>query len=184
MSSRLQAHVQSVKVLTALNFVPSTCTWNFPNLYSLEVFGNIRIRREIGEFIQRHSSITCLKLIKFMPRLDTVFWDKLALEFQNLRDLTILGFGIREKDIDKFWLLCTRLDRLVIHMYRLTSLGSLSTMEFPRMRQVHVRSDTNTTTSQYLEIIKRCPNLEAISLPKLGWKWKEFIAQFSRALPR
>ncbi|KAI8348086.1 hypothetical protein B0O80DRAFT_429803 [Mortierella sp. GBAus27b] len=140
----------------------------FPNLKSLTATVGIRSGskqeaeedKELAEFILGHPSVKHLCI--HWLNLESTFWDGL-LDFRNLREFSVSDIDIEQEDMDKFWKLCTQLEKLTISQDGRITRGNLTSMEFTHIRELRLREIYNQDDSLQLEIAKRCPGLTSIS---------------------
>ncbi|KAK3810173.1 MAG: hypothetical protein J3Q66DRAFT_64104 [Benniella sp.] len=109
------------------------------------------------ELILSHTHITrlCLQHAQLVPEL----WTTL-LQLHSLRDLELYGARVLEQDTDAFWQLCTRLKRLSVFYLSIPRQGQLSSMEFPRLKEMDVGKVNDIPT--ILGFMSRCQNLAVI----------------------
>jgi hypothetical protein len=106
-----------------------------------------------------------------------MFWQRL-LALHHLNSLVVLGLDItEEQEVDSFWQLCSRLERLDIGIDRLSSTGTLSSMTFPRIKRIYL-STFEDNNLLYMEVVQRCPSLTTICWD--GSLGMELISQFSQ----
>jgi hypothetical protein len=128
----IQSHSNLVKTLEVDN-IPTQdyLALRCPNLVVLRLKHSLRDEDSL-EMIAEHPSISGLQLSGSMQRYPTWFWDKL-IGFSNLKNLTAPFIKTGAEDIDKFWQLCTRLERLSLTRPYFARQGSLASMEFPHL---------------------------------------------------
>ncbi|KAF9938983.1 hypothetical protein BGZ65_011779 [Modicella reniformis] len=131
----------------------------FPNLASLTVKNSLQ-DLDITQLVTEHSTLSRLDLnfIKSGLQPSLPLWKKL-LELRNLKDLSISNISIGEKNINAFWQLCTQLERLECYWISIPHRGLLSSMEFPRMKEINLWEEIPV----YLELMRRCTGLEILT---------------------
>jgi hypothetical protein len=159
-------HITTLRI----SFLPQELkACRFPNLKSLTatVGGRSGSEQEaeedkdLAEFILGHPSVKHLDM--HWLNLESTFWDGL-LDFRNLREFSVSDIDIEQEDMDKFWKLCTQLEKLTISQDGGITRGNITTMEFPHIRELSLRETCyDQDGSVQLEIAKRCPGLTSIS---------------------
>ncbi|KAG0243766.1 hypothetical protein BGX31_010235 [Mortierella sp. GBA43] len=96
-----------------------------------------------------------LELFVFKPVSDIGLWDKL-LGYQHLKELSLTSIWVAAMNVDVFWQLCARLQRVDFSNLMLESRGSLASMEFPLIKEVHLRRGNELVS---FDFILRCPEL-------------------------
>jgi len=91
----------------------------------------------ITRSIMEHPTLTRLKLRDFTSNPRSALWDKL-LGFHGLWELAISNKEAFGANIEKFWSLCTRLERLEINSRQHSTPRNIPSMEFPRIRDLRV----------------------------------------------
>ncbi|KAG0243765.1 hypothetical protein B0O80DRAFT_463821 [Mortierella sp. GBAus27b] len=139
-----------------------------PNLELLD-FGRDLWADRVTELIISHPSITSLKLTRSKSGRELGIWTQL-LEFRHLKALRLYCIEIGERDTDAFWQLCTRLERMQI-MRLWVKLSSLSSMEFPNIKDLEWENVDRRHVDFSIEFMKRCPGITSLRC----CSWPEFI---------
>ncbi|KAG0234720.1 hypothetical protein B0O80DRAFT_532561 [Mortierella sp. GBAus27b] len=159
----IHAHRHLVKTFKPLSTLPQECTaWRFPNLESLDIVFTHRTPG-IYDFILEHPTLTSLTLCVSTNVCDPgpTFWKRL-LGLVNLKDLTISSEYLTGKDMDAFWKLCTRLERLEVSVRELQPIGDAhSSVVFPHIKELDLESGYDDDLT-YFEMVERCPSLKSI----------------------
>ncbi|KAK3823267.1 MAG: hypothetical protein J3Q66DRAFT_331279 [Benniella sp.] len=110
------------------------------------------------------------------------FWDAL-LGFHNLRTLSMSSQEIFGENIDKFWQLCMRLERLHIHV---------QDNDFPRIilprkellniKHLGVNGCYAYNVPLFIEFLRRCPGLTSIRWRSKKGHEREFLSELSALL--
>ncbi|KAK3823257.1 MAG: hypothetical protein J3Q66DRAFT_331264 [Benniella sp.] len=109
-----------------------------------------------------HPTVTRLSLTSFSSDAQPVFWDRF-LGFRNLKVLAMSSLEIFGSNINKFWQLCTRLERLDIFVqHRSTFNITIPPGEFPNLKGLVVFGYYADYASFFLEFIQRCPELTSL----------------------
>ncbi|KAK3823270.1 MAG: hypothetical protein J3Q66DRAFT_397732 [Benniella sp.] len=136
----------------------------FPKLDTLEMNTGF-IKDPHIQFVMENPIITHLLLKNFQPNCSPAFWDAL-LGFHNLRTLCIPSMEITKWSTDKFWQLCTRLERLDISAEHRQTLGPIRTeQKFLGIKHFGMKEKAFCNTSTvpfYILFIQRCPGLTSI----------------------
>jgi len=136
-------------------------TLRCPNLVSLSMKHSISPDGADGlELVANHPSLIHLELNGPLRQYPEWFWDKLV-GFRHLKVLTLTCLNIGEAHIDKFWQLCTQLERLDIHYQRITGRGNLSCMQFPHLRELRTGYFYGSKVPLTLDFMQRCPGLRS-----------------------
>ncbi|KAK3810362.1 MAG: hypothetical protein J3Q66DRAFT_352880 [Benniella sp.] len=148
-----------------------------PNLESLTLTG-CRQNLFSLQLIMGHPTLTRLQMHQLWSNYQSEFWDK-VLGFRHLKHLALSVVTFADDDVDKFWQLCTRMERLELSKLRLANHGNLSSMEFPLLKEFRVGIDQEEESTLYLELVKRCPSLTACNW-KIGDREadKRFVSGF------
>ncbi|KAK3810167.1 MAG: hypothetical protein J3Q66DRAFT_443713 [Benniella sp.] len=170
----VRKHCHLVKTLTldAHNHRNLCSLARYPNLQSLSVS---RIPEPTELLLYHHASLLQLTL-KNVPIVSGT-WATL-LQLENLTDLGLYHMEIQETttsttetetetemettetDMDRFWQLCTRLERLTCFSLDIRCHpGQLFSMTFPRLKELQIRRREVIDHTVFLELMKRCPNL-------------------------
>ncbi|KAF9358630.1 hypothetical protein BGX34_008862, partial [Mortierella sp. NVP85] len=154
------SHCHLIKTIDILNtFVADFPKWRFPNLDTLNV--TYDGPEELSEFILAHPNISHLALRRYALNPQAEFWTQL-LDFHNLKSLSVMRLSIQqEQEMNIFWQLCTRLEKLDLTISRLSSQGNLPSMEFPRLQRLYLKSSEDYMPLSLI-LLQRCPNLTAI----------------------
>ncbi|KAF9365673.1 hypothetical protein BGX34_009008 [Mortierella sp. NVP85] len=152
----------------------------FPNLASLEIEAE-QESPDVTELIMQHTAITRLSIIYLDPDPKSMFWEKL-LGLYNLKDLTIMFMRIDNKDIDTFWNLCTRLERLQFTRLRIPIRKSLPSQEFSHINKLLMLNFRQEEIPVLLEFMRRCPNLSFFFWDAREADNKIFISRFAQMI--
>jgi len=127
-----------------------------PNLNSLSVVSPAVPKAT--KLILNHTSISHLRFNRFQP--SPRLWSKL-LGFPNLNRLELCRIKIDEKHIGSFWQLCTHLEHLGVRNSDIVDRGQLSSMEFPRLKELNLwQYDCKSrTVSLFMEFMSKCRGL-------------------------
>ncbi|KAI8348144.1 hypothetical protein B0O80DRAFT_502273 [Mortierella sp. GBAus27b] len=137
-----------------------------PNLVSLTVANGLQARC-LTMLVTEHPSITFLEMYAFEPSLGIELWNKLHECNHHLKGLKLTSMFIDTKDTDAFWQLCTRLERVYFTNLRLLSRGSLSSMEFPHIKEVSLWNFSVDGNPLSVEFMRRCPGITACHFAEL-----------------
>ncbi|KAK3810263.1 MAG: hypothetical protein J3Q66DRAFT_352655 [Benniella sp.] len=152
----LHAHSQHITELHLFRPLPQEfATLTCPNLYCLEIMGQ---DYDPSGFIFRHQSLTRLVLDGYSPGPQTTLWEEI-LGLDKLKDLTIMDIDIDTEDVDKFWQVCTRLERLDFGCIEMETPSDLLSMEFPRMQTFRLTSPVEKDLPWLMAFIYKCPNI-------------------------
>lgn len=144
----------------------------FPNLVSL-TFGSTS-HPDIVQLITPHTSITHLEFQGLVPLPP---WDAL-LGFRNLRHFKAIELIVSHDDIDKFWILCSKLEQLDIH--DIPCQGSLSNWTFRRLKELRILASTSDDIPLVLEFMRWRP--KPTSLDWCGKNAVSFTTEFIQLL--
>ncbi|KAK3810251.1 MAG: hypothetical protein J3Q66DRAFT_352631 [Benniella sp.] len=154
----IHPHSQHITELHLTQPLPQEfATLTCPNLYFLELMSMGR-DCDLSGFIFRHQSLTRLVLDGYSPGFQSTLWEEI-LGLDNLKDLTIMDIDIDTKDVDKFWQVCTRLERLDFGCIEMETPRGLLSMEFPLMQTFRLTSPVENDLPWLMAFICRCPNL-------------------------
>ncbi|KAF9356721.1 hypothetical protein BGX34_009782 [Mortierella sp. NVP85] len=126
----------------------------FPNLKSL--FGN----SWHPELVLDQPSIAALRFHCLDSTPEPALWDGL-LGFHHLKALWMANSKIHEKNIDAFWQLCTRLEKLHL-AYHIVGDNSRLPAEFPHIKELDI---STLGAGEYgiiplsVDFMQRCPSL-------------------------
>ncbi|KAK3814145.1 MAG: hypothetical protein J3Q66DRAFT_371079 [Benniella sp.] len=151
-------HHHLVKTLTLDSRVPKNANLRFPNLKSLSLH-SFKTKQH-AEVILNHSDIAALRLIYRKSVPGFALWDTLS-GFRHLRELSLVGVTIAKKDTNAFWQVCTLLELGTFHEVYVADQSSLSCVEFPRMKKLHILTSQRNNLLLSLEFAQRCPRLES-----------------------
>ncbi|KAK3823259.1 MAG: hypothetical protein J3Q66DRAFT_385679 [Benniella sp.] len=162
----IQSHSHLVKKVKAGRMSEEYSTLRLSNLDSFELgcTGGLsyNLPRTV-QFIMEHPTITRLSLEYIYQECPPEFWDAL-LGFPHLRILFISSrniFGTNPPD--KFWQLCTRLERLEIVVSYQSSLNmKIPPGEFPSIKHLGVEGCNLRNVPLFINFIRRCPRLTSI----------------------
>ncbi|KAK3823256.1 MAG: hypothetical protein J3Q66DRAFT_385676 [Benniella sp.] len=155
----IQGHSHLVKKVRIGRMWPQHTTLRFPSLASIHMGHPGSMDLDTIQFIMEHPTVTHLRLTTFSSNAQPAFWDRL-LGFHNLRVLAMSSLEIFGTNIDKFWQLCTRLERLDIFLPQSSTLNTgIPPVEFPRMKELVVLGYYANHSPLFLELVRRCPNL-------------------------
>ncbi|KAK3810254.1 MAG: hypothetical protein J3Q66DRAFT_405010 [Benniella sp.] len=130
-----------------------------PNLVSLELAGSFE-NVDFTEMFAGLSSLSHLSLDGHVQHPG--FWLHVH-GLLSLKSLAISGTKIDKKDINIFWSLCTRLERLRLGWESLHNKGIVSFMEFPFLKEIDVSYIREDEVPIVLALTQRCPGLQEIS---------------------
>ncbi|KAG0223843.1 hypothetical protein B0O80DRAFT_502208 [Mortierella sp. GBAus27b] len=162
----IQKHAHLVKKLTIDSFrmTQELCSLRFPNLTSLDLIIAV-YSQDMVDMIAGHPSATRLSVkILMMPLLlnsQQPLWSTI-LGCNNLNDLTIAEVRLHGQEVDTFWQICTRLERLKMDGMWIPCQGNMMGMEFPKIKEVVLSTFSMDGFSWFLEFLQRCPNLESL----------------------
>ncbi|KAK3823265.1 MAG: hypothetical protein J3Q66DRAFT_424904 [Benniella sp.] len=154
----------------------------FPNLDSLELDGEC-VGDNYTQFVMGHPTVSRLALRRFSPSYPSTFWDAL-LGFQNLRALSMSTREIFGANFDKVWQLCTRLERLGIHV---TGHGPV-TATLPagellfNIKHLEVDGSSCYSVPFFMEFLRRCPSLISIRWRSIYGHEDTFLSALSLML--
>ncbi|KAK3810225.1 MAG: hypothetical protein J3Q66DRAFT_352506 [Benniella sp.] len=154
------SHCHLIKTIDILNTVVADFPkWRFPNLDTLSV--TYEGPEELTEFILAHPNISHLVLRRYTLNPEAEFWTQL-LGFHNLKSFSVTRLNIQqEQEMNIFWQLCTRLEKLDLTIGSLSSLGNLSSMEFSRLQRLYLNSSEDYMPLSLI-LLQRCPSLTTI----------------------
>ncbi|KAF9354083.1 hypothetical protein BGX34_011225 [Mortierella sp. NVP85] len=157
----IQSHSNLVKKLEVGNLpTQEHLAFRCPNLVLLRLIHALQDEDSL-ELIAEHPSVSDLHLSGSMARYPAWFWDKL-IGFSNLKTLAVPFIKTGAEDIDKFWQLCTRLERLTLTRPYFSRQGSLASMEFPHLWELSMVALQPNDISWALDFIRRCPGLKSL----------------------
>jgi hypothetical protein len=153
-----RAHCQHISTIyTSYGFPLEYTTLRCPKLSSLEI-ATTDLNDDLSEFILGHPSLTSLKLHNCFLNPHAMLWERI-LGLYNLKDLTVVGMSVENEDVDKFWQVCTRLERLELGWLGIDTQGDLLSMEFPRIQRLHISCPREEDLPWILKFLQRCPSL-------------------------
>ncbi|KAF9363070.1 hypothetical protein BGX34_004959 [Mortierella sp. NVP85] len=129
-----------------------------PNLVSLELVGPFE-NVDFTEMFAELSSLSHLSLDGHVQH--PTFWNG-VLGLLSLKSLAISGTKL-DKEINLFWSLCTRLERLRLGWESLHNEGNVSSMQFPFLKEIDVSYIREDEVPIVLALTQRCPGLQEIS---------------------
>jgi hypothetical protein len=137
------------------------------------------------QFIMGHPTVTRLEL-KHLVSGQPAFWDAL-LGFRNLRSLTMSSFEIFGTNMDKFWQLCTRLERLDIKFDHNPSVTP-PPGDYSSLQHLGVSGRNPDMVSFFIGFLRQCPRLTSIAWHTQLFLTEGFILRLSelfeaKALP-
>lgn len=131
---------------------------HYPILNTLVMTHSGSGKSDPTRLIEKHSSLTRLSLNGFGNTSLWKLWDTL-LGFSRLSELKLSEMTLGKKDIDQFWQLCTRLERVDISQVSIPHQGNLLSFEFPRIKEIRVSRMARTGLDWFLEWIQHCSGL-------------------------
>ncbi|KAF9981789.1 hypothetical protein BGZ65_003573 [Modicella reniformis] len=177
----IQNHCELVKALV-IRRVPTLghTTLRYPKLVSLEARCSLN-GPDIMKFVDYHPFITHLSLWSFWPKSQPCLWDKL-LGLRNLKALALSCLVVGEEDADKFWKLCTDIERLDIRHLRITGRGTLSSREFRHIKELTLGLFDGVTVPLCIEFMQKCPGLTSFEWTANREVDKHFIPKLTRLI--
>ncbi|KAK3823247.1 MAG: hypothetical protein J3Q66DRAFT_437640 [Benniella sp.] len=121
------------------------------------------------QFIMEHPTVTRLEL-KHLASGQPAFWDAL-LGFRNLRSLSMSSLEIFGTNMDKFWQLCARLERLDI-MFEHNPSVTLPPGDYPNLRHLGMSGRNPDMASFFIRFLRQCPCLTSIA-----WRTQIFLTE-------
>ncbi|KAK3823250.1 MAG: hypothetical protein J3Q66DRAFT_331247 [Benniella sp.] len=116
---------------------------------------------ETIQFIMDHPTATRLELRTLLSDRHPAFWDAL-LRFHNLRALTMSSLEIFGTNMDKFWQLCPRLERLVIRVHHHHLHINLPPGLYPNLKHLGVDGCDTKNVPFFMGFLRQCPHLTSI----------------------
>jgi len=134
------------------------------------------------QFFMEHPTVTRFLLKNFhpgRPGRPSEFWDAL-LGFHNLRTLWIPSIEIFGTNFDKFWQLCTRLERLDISTHDESDLNVILPQgELQSLKHLGVETLGVGKVAFFVDFLQRCPSLTSIRWQALRYSGLEFLTGLS-----
>ncbi|KAG0005933.1 hypothetical protein BGZ65_009779 [Modicella reniformis] len=163
----LQNYSLLVKTLSisCTSFKQQHAILRFPHLVELELSGlnGLNVNGpDILQWITQHSTVSQLTLRHQNQELSpSALWDRL-LELPQLKCLDLFTVTILNKDAERFWRLCTRLERLYWKSC-ITSSLKIPPMNFPFMKAIDLHDPRNIKVPDFMKSLQRCPGLEVFT---------------------
>ncbi|KAF9363540.1 hypothetical protein BGX34_003860 [Mortierella sp. NVP85] len=169
-----------VKKVTIGSLSQESAAIRFPNLGSLEL--NTEFRKDFHiQFVMAHPTITDL-VMNDSYCCQPPFWDAL-LGFHNLRTLSMSSHEIFGQNIDKFWQLCMRLERLDIQVqHNRFPRVILPEKELSNIKHIGVNGCYANNIPLFIEFLRRCPGLTSLRWRSRRRYEKAFVSKFSTFL--
>ncbi|KAK3823261.1 MAG: hypothetical protein J3Q66DRAFT_424896 [Benniella sp.] len=160
----IQSHSHLVKKVKIGHVSEEYTALRFPNLDSLELNTWTEQDTRTILFIMAHPTVTRLIMSRYYgDYYQPAFWDAL-LGFRNLRELAFSSTRAFGTNIDRFWQLCTLLERLDIYVHHDSAFNIvLPPGELPSIKHLSVESCDVNNAPAFIEIIRRCPHLTSIT---------------------
>ncbi|KAK3823262.1 MAG: hypothetical protein J3Q66DRAFT_437653 [Benniella sp.] len=172
----IQSHSHLVKKVRIACVREEHNTVRFPNLDSLELNFQGHQHSAGIQFVMEHPTITRLELRTLFSGSRTELWDNL-LGFRYLKTLALTSKEAFGLNIDKFWQLCTRLERLDIYVRHYSNLRfTMPPGELTSIRDLGVYGCYSNNVPVFTEFIRRCPRLTSIHWHTSGPYEKTFIS--------
>ena len=128
-----------------------------PNVASLTV-ENANWDENLFKLVSNYSTLIHLDLRRKIETHSTRFLGILT-GLQSLKDVTLMGLDMNEDNVDTFWRLCVRLERLEISFRRISAQDRQPSMPFPCMRELRVNDISVGNVSWALDFMQNCPGL-------------------------
>ncbi|KAF9347120.1 hypothetical protein BGX34_003389 [Mortierella sp. NVP85] len=156
----IQSHSHLVKKLRIGSVPQEHATLRFSNLDSIHLESPGIEDSHTIRFILEHPMVTRLELRSLLPACEPAFWDRL-LGFHNLRDLAMPSVEIFGANVDKFWQLCKRLQRLDIYVLDPT-IDTPIPEKLTSIREFSLLACYANNIPFFIEFIRNCPYLTSI----------------------
>jgi len=128
-----------------------------PNLASLTI-ENANWDENLFKLVSNYRTLIHLDLRRKIGTHSTRFLGILA-GHHSLKDVTLMGLDVNEDNVDMFWQLCVRLERLDISFRRISVQDRQLSMSFPCMRELRVNDFSVGNVSWVLDLMQSCPGL-------------------------
>ncbi|KAG0327170.1 hypothetical protein BGZ99_008260 [Dissophora globulifera] len=156
--------------------VASTCvckSWHqtLQHLVWQEIaFANSRQRSpDLQDLVKYETHVKSLRIRddqSYGRRVDSETWEAIS-QLTHIKKFSIIGTVDDDAYIDVFWDLCQRVEILKCNRHLFRVKTDLTSRTFPHLRvlELHHR-EYNAPQLDWLSFLKRCPNLEALTIPE------------------
>ncbi|KAF9425499.1 hypothetical protein BGZ76_003207 [Entomortierella beljakovae] len=111
--------------------------------------------------IKSHKQISSLSIKVGVECDSDPIWNIIS-ELRNLKKLTTYGLPIRQNGFGSFSNVCQQLESLSLRNYTLACQIDFGPVKFPHLQSLHLSTYTQSSRSDDLEIMKRCPELHEL----------------------
>jgi len=130
---------------------------SLPNLASLTI-ENANWDENLFRLVGNHPTLIHLDQRGIIGTHSTRFLGILA-GLHRLKDLKLMGLEVNENNVDTFWQLCARLERLDVSFQQISTQDRQPSIEFPSMRELQVKAFPVNSAPWILDFMQRCPGL-------------------------
>ncbi|KAF9347119.1 hypothetical protein BGX34_003388, partial [Mortierella sp. NVP85] len=177
----IQRHNHLVKKVNIVPMSSEYAALRFSNLDCIHLRSMYYVQDiDTTQFIMEHSTTIHLDLENLLSDLEPEFWDKL-LGFHNLRHLTMSSIEIFGTNVDKFWQLYARLERIDIRVHR-NIHSTLPPGEYPNIKRFGVKGLIVSNVPFFMDLMRKSPHLMSIDWRTTPPDEEGFIAGLSELL--